>query len=58
MRGVMQRWEYTTIYVIRLDGNEITVALNKLGEEGWELVSGPTDSAWGHLFILKRPISN
>lgn len=59
----MTQWEYTIINVrsenYRLDPNAAT-ELNRLGEEGWELISitsvnfksGATDNI---AFVFKRP---
>jgi hypothetical protein len=63
------RWEYTTvifetstwIFAGKLDGQKFNERLNRLGEEGWELVSAfPTSLIEGGtrdvVAVLKRPI--
>ncbi|MDQ1611385.1 MAG: hypothetical protein QOG00_1316 [Pyrinomonadaceae bacterium] len=44
----MQKWEYKMIDSYRLEESE----LNRLGDEGWELVIYSYD---GSYFIFKRP---
>lgn len=51
----MQKWEYKVVYIDKLTPDQINPRFNNLGQEGWELVSGPTSTAWGALFIFKRP---
>lgn len=61
------RWEYKTIEyskrnffggALKLDSNEFTEKLNKLGNEGWELVGTTPQMGWqgqGLILIFKRP---
>ncbi len=64
----MQKWQYTCLFVngehnvVKKDGksslNEpIWVMLNRLGEEGWEVVSATTYQESDSYIILKRPKS-
>ena len=54
-----ERWEYKVISSFLQGGHEpsiqdVSTKLNKLGEEGWELVSDSDGGSVNHLFILKR----
>ena len=49
----MQKWEYKIV------GNVNELELNRLGEQGWELVSVTfTDSAYVGNYYFKRPKSS
>lgn len=63
----MQRWEYTAVFISYEKQKKEFHLLNRLGLEGWELVSavGHIDRASGHFHmaisqgithILKRPV--
>ena len=60
------RWEYQTVKLEpggffggKMDEEEMRRALNRMGADGWELVSTFDTAASGHsrevLFIFKRP---
>src|SRR5262245_54859882 len=51
------RWEYSVLarpQVARLAGDDLQAGLNKLGEEGWELVAVEPAPGPGRLYF-KRP---
>jgi hypothetical protein len=54
----MQKWEYKAVNVDKASPVEVETKLNLIGQDGWELVSGPFETAWGYLFTLKRPVSD
>jgi hypothetical protein len=45
-------WEYTAISISGLTPAEVTTNANRLGKEGWELVTGATASQ--QLLVFKR----
>jgi hypothetical protein len=50
----MQRWEYLATHINIAECN-LDQELNKLGSEGWEMVSHRIGKyAWDHHFIFKR----
>jgi len=54
-----KRWEYYSFLnqVSRFGSNAMTIAdLNRLGSEGWELVSITIDNDGGWRYTFKRPI--
>ena len=52
-RPVRQTWEYQR--VTALPGEDLTLALNRLGREGWELASQYVTARDELVAILKRP---
>jgi ribosomal protein L40E len=58
----MAKWEYKTVYAKTLTNDKgIEPMLNRLGAEGWELVSviwqtGHLTTTMPHLYILKRQL--
>ena len=61
----MAHWEYKILSGLDDDGNikgqQMDVALNELGREGWELVlvnGFPTKGNPITAFILKRPVAD
>jgi hypothetical protein len=52
-----QRWEYETLCLdVEDDAEQEKAAMNKLGAEGWELVSTYRLSDGGTYFFFKRPV--
>ena len=51
----MQKWEYTSVR--HSEPERLTELLNKLGQDGWELVCCVyTESYFSYTCLLKRPI--
>jgi hypothetical protein len=53
-------WEYTTIRINGLNSNDITREANKLGQDGWELVTNTANGNYStdlYFLIFKRKLS-
>jgi hypothetical protein len=53
----MNKWEYKCLHAVvsKDKANETVAWLNKLGEEGWELVAICPSSNFSQMFFLKKP---
>jgi len=51
----MQLWEYKVLYFKREKLSEVEDEINKLGNQGWELVSVTEDTEFGSTLYLMRP---
>ena len=52
--SIKQTWEYQTVYVQKA-ASDLVPPLNRLGADGWELVSVSIDSQGWIIAYLKRP---
>ncbi|MFL2963558.1 MAG: DUF4177 domain-containing protein [Candidatus Thalassarchaeaceae archaeon] len=50
----MTRWQYKVVGTT--NNKKLEAELNKLGQEGWEVVAGGVGSWPNSQFVLKRPL--
>ena len=57
-RATIERWEYKVANFDGINPSEFEVELNRLGLEGWELISVPAKSSGGYYYdaCLKRKL--
>lgn len=50
------KWEYH-FFVVATGQPEVEASLNKLGNEGWELVTSYVNPSGATYFVFKRPLN-